>query len=87
MRSSVERVEQSQLIAWTGKRFGIRAIHVCKLDSTDGRTWVHIDASYEGFIARRRFFRGRFCKRVDGALKEGLEHVKKKAETGRQAPE
>jgi hypothetical protein len=92
MRSTVERVErveQSQLIAWTGKRFGIRTIHVCKLDSTDGRTWVHIDASYEGLIARliaRRLFRGRFCRRVDGALKEGLEHLKKKAETERQAP-
>ena len=77
MRSTIERAERHRRIAWTGKRFGIKAIYFCCLESQGEKTLVHIDASYEGLIAR--CFTARLKPCVEGALADALRHLNDKA--------
>lgn len=55
--STIRRVERPRLLAWTGKTFGVKAIHVWQLESRDGHTIVRTQESWEGLIPR--IFRGR----------------------------
>lgn len=45
--STIRRVEPTQLIAWTGKTFGIEAIHFYRLDPRDGK-----DVRADGRVVR-----------------------------------
>jgi hypothetical protein len=79
--STIRRVEPPQLIAWTGKTLGIRAIHFWHLEPRDGGTLVRSEESYEGLVTR--FFRGPLQKTLDQALADGLQYLK--TEVVRQA--
>jgi Polyketide cyclase / dehydrase and lipid transport len=48
IESTIQRVEQPRLIAWTGKTLGIKAIHFWHLEPRDGKTFVRTEESYEG---------------------------------------
>ena len=76
--SRIEDVERPRRIVWTGKTFGIKAIHVHTLEPRNGGTLVRSEESYEGLAAR--LFRGRLQKTLDEALQSGLEHLKAEAE-------
>ena len=76
--STIEDVEPPRRIAWTGKTFGIKAIHVHTLEARDGGTLVRTEESYDGLAAR--LFHGRLQKTLDNALQSGLEHLKAEAE-------
>jgi hypothetical protein len=76
--STIERVERPRRIAWTGRTFGIDAIHVYALEPRGGKTFVTTEESYDGFVARR--FRRQLQKRLDRALEDGLRHLKSEAE-------
>jgi hypothetical protein len=76
--STIQRVDPPRLITWTGKTFGIRAIHVHALEAREGMTHVRSDESYEGLVAR--LFRARLQKTLDDALEDGLRHLKAEAE-------
>jgi uncharacterized membrane protein len=76
--SIIQRVERPRLIAWTGKTFGIRAIHRYRLESRGEGTFVRTDESYEGLIAG--LFRVPLRKTLDSALASGLQHLKTEAE-------
>lgn len=62
--STIRRVERPRVIAWTGKTFGMSAIHVYRLDSRDGETLVHTEESLEGWLAR--LLRGQMKKTLQG---------------------
>ena len=76
--STIRRVEPPRLIAWTGKTFGIRAIHFYWLEPRNGKTFVRTEESYEGLVAR--LFRGQLQRTLDRALGDGLRYLKTEAE-------
>jgi uncharacterized protein YndB with AHSA1/START domain len=76
--STIQQVEAPHRIVWTGKTFGIKAIHVHTLEARNGRTMVRSEESYDGLVARR--FHGRLKKTLDDALRNGLERLKVETE-------
>ena len=78
IRSTIQRVERPSVIAWTGKTFGMSAIHVYRLEARDGRTVVRTEESFDGWLAR--LLRGRMQKRLQMALDSGLRRLKTQVE-------
>jgi uncharacterized protein YndB with AHSA1/START domain len=82
--STIVDVEKPWRIAWTGKSFGLKATHVHTFEPCDGKTVVRTEESFEGLVAR--LFRGRLQKTMDGALRDGLAHLKAEAERREPRP-
>jgi uncharacterized protein YndB with AHSA1/START domain len=80
--STIQRVEPPQVIAWTGRTLGIKAIHFWHFEARDGATFVRTEESYEGLTAR--LLRGSLQKTLDRALDDGLQDLK--AEVERRSP-
>jgi uncharacterized protein YndB with AHSA1/START domain len=76
--SRIEDVERPRRISWTGKTFGIKAVHVHTLEPRNGGTLVRTAESYDGLMAC--LFHKRLQKTLDDALQSGLEHLKAEAE-------
>jgi hypothetical protein len=76
--STLKSVEPPRRIAWSGKAFGLHALHVYVLEARDGMTLVRTEESYDGLMAH--LFRGRLQKTLDHALESGLRHLKAEAE-------
>jgi uncharacterized protein YndB with AHSA1/START domain len=76
--STLQSVEAPQLIAWTGKTFGIRAIHVYRLEPKGDATLVRSEESWDGLLVRA--LRGPMTKTLQKALESGLRHLKTEAE-------
>ena len=76
--STLERVEPPRRIAWSGRAFGLKALHIYALEARDGVTLVRTEESYDGAMAV--LFRGRLQKVLDRALASGLRHLKAEAE-------
>jgi uncharacterized protein YndB with AHSA1/START domain len=76
--STLQRVEPPRLIAWTGRTFGIDAVHVWRLEPRDGTTLVRTEESFDGVVAR--LFRRPLRKTLTGALESALRHLKVEAE-------
>jgi hypothetical protein len=76
--STIVRVAPPRLIAWTGRTFGISAIHFWHLEPRDGNTFVRTEESYEGIVAR--LFRARLQRTLDSALAKGLSDLKAEVE-------
>lgn len=77
--SRLEEVIPLKRIAWTGKMFGIRAVHVWELGAKDGETHVQTEESFEGLIAR--LFRGSMKKRLAKELNQQITSLKAEAES------
>ena len=76
--STLQRVESPRLIAWTGRTFGIVAVHVWRLEPHNGATLVRTEESFDGVVAR--LFRGPLRKTLARSLDGGLRHLKAEAE-------
>lgn len=76
--STIRDFDAPWRIAWTGSSFGIKAIHVHTLERHGNGTLVRTEESYDGLVAR--VFRRRLQKTLDGALRDGLGHLKAEAE-------
>lgn len=76
--STLEDVEPPRRVAWSGKAFGLQALHVYVLDARNGTTLVRTEESYDGLLAH--LFRARLQKTLDDALESGLLHLKAEAE-------
>ena len=76
--SVIQDVEAPRRIAWTGKSFGITAIHLYKLEQLGTRTLVMTEETYEGTVAR--LFNGVLRKKLERVLQSGLRHLKAEAE-------
>ena len=81
--STLQRVERPRLIAWTGRTFGIDAVHVWRFEPRDGATLVRTEESFEGVVAR--LFRRPLRRTLAGALESGLRHLKAEAERRAQS--
>ncbi len=76
--STLRRVERPHLIAWTGRTFGIDAVHVWRFEPSEGGTLVRTEESFDGLVAR--VFRRPLRKTLNRALESGLRHLKVEAE-------
>jgi uncharacterized protein YndB with AHSA1/START domain len=76
--STLEHVEPPRRVAWSGKAFGLKAMHLYVLESRNGTTLVRTEESYDGLVAH--VFRARLQKTLEGALESGLRHLKIEAE-------
>ena len=76
--STIRRVQPPRLIAWTGKTFGIKAIHFYRLEPRNGKTFVRTEESFEGIAAR--LMRRSLQKTLDKALADGLRYLRTESE-------
>jgi uncharacterized protein YndB with AHSA1/START domain len=76
--STLRQVDPPHVLAWTGKTFGINAIHVYRLEPAEGGTRVSTAESWEGLPVR--LMRGRMQRMLQDALRTGLEALKREAE-------
>ncbi len=78
LTSTLRRLERPSLIAWTGRTFGIDAVHVWRFEPRNGGAFVRTEESFDGVVAR--LFRRPLRKTLAGALEGGLRHLKAEAE-------
>lgn len=76
--STLEAVEKPHLIGWSGKLFGITAVHIWKFDSVKGKTVVTTEESWRGLFAT--LFKSRSKKTLVKAIDTGLSRLKVAAE-------
>ena len=76
--STLRRVERPRLLAWTGRTFGVDAVHVWRLEARGANTLVRTEESWDGLMAR--ILRGPMQKTLQDAIDAGLRHLKAEAE-------
>ena len=76
--STFQRIERPRLIGWTGTTFGVKAVHVHRLEARGDGTAVSSEESWEGVPVR--IFRGRMQRTLDEAVRTGLDNLKAEAE-------
>jgi hypothetical protein len=76
--STLRVVDPPHEISWTGVSFGIKAVHVWRIEARDGHSLLTTDESWEGVMARmlRRYSQ----RTLEKAVSDGLVHVKSEAE-------
>ena len=78
IHSTLHTVEPSKNFGWTGKTFGMFAIHNWKLTETNGQTTVTVDESMEGFLAG--LLKKSFNKNLEKGMVRWLELLKQECE-------
>ena len=76
--SRIQRLERPRLAAWTGRFFGIDAIHVWHLEPRNGGTFVRTEESFGGRLAG--LLRRPLRKTLAKALDSGTRSLKAEAE-------
>jgi hypothetical protein len=76
--STLRTVEPPGLVCWTGRTFGIDAVHVHRLEPGASGTIVKSMESWDGLVVR--LLRGPLTKTLQKAIGEGLRHLKTEAE-------
>ncbi len=77
--STLERVEPPRAVVWRGRTMSIKAIHEWRLEPHERGTRVETEEAFSGMLAR--LFRGQLQKTLDKSLSDGLEHLKREAES------
>jgi uncharacterized protein YndB with AHSA1/START domain len=77
--SRLEEVARPARIAWTGKMFGVRAVHVWNLVADGLGTKVRTEESFAGWLAR--LLPGLMKKTLANALAQGVADLKAAAES------
>ncbi|HDT12724.1 MAG TPA: polyketide cyclase/dehydrase and lipid transport, partial [Candidatus Aminicenantes bacterium] len=75
--SRLEEVAPPARIAWTGKMFGVRAVHVWELAERGRSTHARTEESFEGWLAK--LFPGLMKRTLAKALDQGLAALKTEA--------
>ena len=76
--SVLREVRPAELLEWTGRTFGVRAIHVWHVRPDGDGTIVKTEESWEGLPAQ--LFRGRSKRTLDASIASGLALLKAEAE-------
>lgn len=76
--STLRLVERPNAIGWTGRTFGIGAIHVWRFEPRGDATIASMQESFDGIVAT--LLRGRLQRQLDATTKSGLENLKRAAE-------
>jgi hypothetical protein len=78
IHSTLHTVNPNRQLGWTGKTFGMYAIHNWELKEIDGITTVQVNESMEGFLAS--VFKSAFNKSLEKGMQNWLELLKKECE-------
>lgn len=78
IHSTLHTVDLNKNFGWTGKTFGMYAIHNWTLTEVNGQTKVTVDESMEGFFAK--LFKKSFNKNLEKGMQNWLEFLKKECE-------
>lgn len=78
IHSTLHTVEPYTQFGWTGKSFGMFAIHNWTLNETNGKTTVEVDESMEGFLAG--LFKKSFNKNLEAGMLKWLDLLKQECE-------
>jgi hypothetical protein len=78
IRSILHTVEQHKHFGWTGKTFGIFAIHNWTLTETGDTTTIEVDESMEGFVAG--LFKKSFNRNLENGMLKWLDLLKQECE-------
>jgi len=78
IRSTLHTVEPFKNFGWTGKAFGMFAIHNWTLRETNGETMVSVDESMEGFFAK--LFKKSFNRNLEKGMQKWLDLLKQECE-------
>lgn len=78
IHSTLHTVEPAQILGWTGKTFGMYAVHNWTLTEVPGGTQVSVDESMEGFLAG--LFKSSFNKNLARDMQHWLELLKAESE-------
>lgn len=78
IHSTLHTVEPYKQFGWTGKTFGMFAIHNWTLEENNSSITVSVDESMEGFLAG--IFRKSFNKNLEKGMQHWLELLKKECE-------
>ena len=78
IRSKLEEIKPQEKLAWAGKTFGIKAIHIWKIEQTDGGTVVTTEESWDGLHVS--VFRKYFGRMLKNSIDNGLKYLRKEAE-------
>ena len=78
VHSTLHTVDLEQRFGWTGKVYGIYAVHNFTLSAVDGGTEVLVEESLEGFLAR--VFKKAFNKTLEQSMIKSLEELKSTCE-------
>lgn len=76
-------VDRPNALGWTGRTFGIDAIHVWRFEPRGETTIASMEESFDGLVAR--LFRSRLQKQLDATTEAGLETLKATAERRQRA--
>ncbi len=78
IHSTLHTVEPFKNFGWTGKTFGMFAIHNWTLMETNGQTKVSVDESMEGFFAK--LLKKSFNKNLEKGMQSWLDLLKRECE-------
>lgn len=78
IHSTLHTVEPFINLGWTGKTFGLFAVHNWTLKQTNGQTRVSVDESMEGFFAK--LLKGQFNKDLKKGMQNWLTLLKQECE-------
>lgn len=78
IHSTLHTVEPFKHFGWTGKTFGMFAIHNWTLTATNGQTTVSVDESMEGFLAK--LLKKSFNKNLEKGMQKWLDLLKQQCE-------
>ncbi|MGH2554554.1 MAG: SRPBCC family protein [Actinomycetota bacterium] len=76
--SILRLLDRPRALGWTGRTFGIDAIHVWRFEPRGATTIASMEESFDGLTAR--LFRRRLQKQLDTSTRKGLENLKAVAE-------
>lgn len=79
--STLRLVDRPRAMGWTGRTFGIDAIHVWRFEPQGATTMASMEESFSGLVAS--LFRRRLQRQLDATTKTGLENLKAVAEQRR----
>lgn len=78
IKSTIHTVVPERYFGWTGKTFGLFAIHNWTLEEHDGMTLVRVDESMEGFLAV--LFKRSFNRNLEKGMQHWLNLLKEQCE-------
>jgi uncharacterized protein YndB with AHSA1/START domain len=78
IHSTLHTVEPFKKLGWTGKTYGLSAVHNWTLTETNGQTNVSVDESMEGFFAG--LLKKPFSKNLEKGMQNWLDLLKQECE-------
>lgn len=78
IHSTLHTVNMNSEFGWTGKTFGMHAIHNWTIQDHNGSVEVRVDESMEGFLAS--LFKNSFNRNLEKGMENWLQLLKKECE-------